>query len=254
MPRALILLTSLVRSRQRIAFALIGLAACVAVSASAQTAHLSSATTQNFGSINIGTPSTPATLTFTFDTAGVLGSTSVVTKGVTGLDFTDAGGGSCMAGTSYAAAATCTVEVTFQPRLAGVRYGAALLLDDTGSPIATAYLQGTGVGPQLTFLPGIETTAIDPTLCNSAYPVTSAAPTSIALDGGGNFYLGCLLSSFDAATEEFQGSGVLVKATPTANGTVQSAIYPPWVRLSRSLSTARDQFSRLKRVSAGWTS
>ena len=155
--------------------------ACVALAsyASAQTAHLSAATTQNFGSANIGMASSAATLTFTFDTAGVLGSTSVVTQGATGLDFADAGTGSCTAGHSYAAGATCTINAIFTPRLSGVRYGAAVLYNNSGTPIAAGYLQGIGKGPEVNFLPAAESTI----------PASGiSGPNGIAVDAAGNIY------------------------------------------------------------------
>jgi sugar lactone lactonase YvrE len=152
----------------------------VSSSAFAQTAHLSNATTQNFGSVNVGTASSTATLTFTFDTAGVLGSTAVVTQGVAGLDFADAGTGSCKAGTSYAVGATCTIKVAFRPTRPGTRYGAALLYDGSGTAIATAYLQGSGSGPQVNFLPSTESTI----------PASGiSGPNGIAADAAGNIYL-----------------------------------------------------------------
>jgi hypothetical protein len=194
-------LTTLCQLRSRFAFA--GLAALfISASAVAQTAHLSSATTQNFGSINVGTASTPATLTFTFDTAGVLGSTSVVTQGATGQDFTDAGTGSCAAGTSYAAGATCTVKAVFKPTLSGDRYGAAVLYNSSGTPIATGYLQGKGKGPQVNFMPGTST-MIDSGL---------KFPDGLAVDSSGDVYIA------DWGAEH------IVKETPSATGYTQTAI------------------------------
>ncbi len=48
----------------------------------------------NFGPVNVAsTSSVPIPAIFTFDTAGALGSISVVTQGATGLDFSDASSG-----------------------------------------------------------------------------------------------------------------------------------------------------------------
>ena len=95
-------------------------------------------------------------MVFTFDTAGTLGSTPVLTQGATGLDFTDAGSDTWTPNTAYAAGETCTVNVNFTPRFAGTRYGAVVLYDSNGNAIATGYVQGTGVGPQVNFLPGTQ--------------------------------------------------------------------------------------------------
>ncbi|HEY2856865.1 MAG TPA: hypothetical protein VGJ21_00440 [Terracidiphilus sp.] len=105
-----------------------------------------------FGPVNVGAAGQkPASLFFTFDTAGTLGSTAVVTQGVTGMDFTDAGSGTCIASTAYNAGDACTVVVNFGPKYPGLRYGAAELLNTAGNPLATGYVQGTGVGPLITF-------------------------------------------------------------------------------------------------------
>src|SRR6185437_12728730 len=102
--------------------------------------------------VNSSTPAT-LTVTFTFTTNGVaVGSTAVVTQGATGLDFTDALSGNCAAAT-YNTDDTCTVNVKFTAAHPGPRSGAVVLYD-TASPanvLATAYIQGTGTGPQATF-------------------------------------------------------------------------------------------------------
>ena len=81
----------------------------------------------DFGAVDVGTTSAAMTLTFTFDASATLGSTSVVTQGAPNLDFADAGTGTCKAGLPTANGDTCTVDVTFTPTLAGIRYGAAVL-------------------------------------------------------------------------------------------------------------------------------
>ena len=136
------------------------------------------AQTGNFGTVNIGSTSpTPISMTLTFGTAETLGSISVVTQGATGLDFADAGTGTCKAGTAYTGGNTCTVNVSFAPKFAGTRYGAAKLLDGSGNVIATGYVQGIGVGPQVTFLPGTQSVIAD------------SASVGVAVDGSGNVYI-----------------------------------------------------------------
>ena len=133
---------------------------------------------QNFGSVNIGTTSPANTLAFVFDTGGTLGGTAVLTQGAPGLDFKDAGTGTCAANTAYTAGESCTINVTFTPRFAGTRTGAAVLYDSTGNAIASGYVQGTGVGPQIAFQPGVPSTLGG---FNS--------PTNVAVDGSGNVYV-----------------------------------------------------------------
>jgi len=114
----------------------------------------------NVGTVAIGSTSTRQTLTFTFtgSSSTAIQAPVVVTQGATGLDFADAGTGSCSttngASHPYASNATCTVDVTVKPKYAGTRYGAVKLLSTSGALLATAYLYGTGVGPQLVFAGG----------------------------------------------------------------------------------------------------
>ena len=178
----------------------------------------------DFGPVNVGSTSPTISLIFTFDTPGPLFSKSVLTQGATGLDFTDAGTGSCTIDprNTYAAGDTCTVDVTFTPQFSGTRYGAAVLQDISGNTLAAVYLYGIGFGPQATFLPGTQVpidsglanpfgvavdasgnvfvaesgsgTAYKETLAGGSYFRTAIAsglsdPTGVAVDGSGNVYI-----------------------------------------------------------------
>jgi sugar lactone lactonase YvrE len=134
----------------------------------------------NFDSAAIGTSAPPTIpLTFTFDTGGTIGAPAVLTQGAAGLDFADAGtGDTCTAGI-YAAGATCTLNVSFTPKFSGVRYGAATLTNSSGAVIATAYVYGTGLGPQVTFSPGTQSTL------GSGF----SFPMGMAVDGSGNVFV-----------------------------------------------------------------
>ncbi len=197
----------------------------------------------NFGSIDVGTTSSAVQFTFAFDTAGTLGSIAVLMQGATGLDFADAGSGSCKANTAYSSGQTCTVNVQFTPKFAGTRIGAVVLSDSTGSVIATGYLQGAGAGPQVSFLPGTETVIPGISVSN---------PHGIAVDGKGNIYVsddngveketfsngGYTQSTIAGGSSAFNllavdGAGSLyitdinkavLKETPTASGYSQSVV------------------------------
>jgi sugar lactone lactonase YvrE len=141
------------------------------------------------GSVNLGS-STSATITISLSAAGTLSKIDVVTQGASGQDFTSAGTGTCKIGTAYSAGQSCTVGVTFAPRFAGNRYGAVVLLSST-SPLATDFLRGFGVGPQITFNPS-PATAIDPPVPAQGGSSGSAGlinPTDVAVDGAGNLYV-----------------------------------------------------------------
>ncbi len=139
----------------------------------------------SFGSVNIGSP-TSQTVTFAIQTAGAIGMPVVVTQGATGLDFTDAGDGTCTTtngnSNGYGAGHTCTVDVNFSPQVPGARTGAVLLKDIAGNILATAYIYGVGSGPEIGFLPGTQTT-----VTNNANGLGN--PQGVALDGSGNLYI-----------------------------------------------------------------
>ena len=145
----------------------------------------------SFGSVPIGT-STPQTLTFEFDSPGKVQAPLAFTQGASGQDF-KVTGGSCAAAT-YAAGNTCTVTVSFTPKYAGLRLGALELVNRSGAPIVTIYLSGTGTGPQLAFLPGIQSTL------GSGF----SAPQGVAADGAGNVFVA---DTANNAVKEILASG-----------------------------------------------
>lgn len=151
---------------------------------SAVAASASAPAATSFGSLPVASPSTSQSLTFTFLTPGIIGNTVVVTEGAPGLDFSDAGTGTCAINGSshvYSASDICTVDLIFKPQYPGTRLGAVLLEDGSGNVLATAYVYGTGTGAELNFLPGLETSAV--TVANGI-----ANPQGLALDGYGNLY------------------------------------------------------------------
>jgi hypothetical protein len=110
----------------------------------------------NFGPVDLGGSATD-TVTVPIASAGTLSSIAVVTQGAPDLDFTSAAGGTCSSGIAYAANDSCTLNVTFAPKVAGVRYGAVVLADQRGV-MGTDYLQGTGDGAQPNPVYGAQTT------------------------------------------------------------------------------------------------
>ena len=134
----------------------------------------------NFGPANVGSTSpSPITAVFTFDVGSSLGAPALLTKGAKGLDFTDAGTGTCTAGSLFYPENVCAVVVNFKPTAAGTRYGAVELLDNSGNVLATGYLQGTGVGPRINFLPGV----------HSTLGSGLSEPDGVAVDGSGNIFV-----------------------------------------------------------------
>ena len=121
--------------------------------------ELAEAAPLNFGAVTLaGTPAAQ-TVTFSFDVGGTLASTpySVSTQGDAQLDFvaaTTQANDACATGRTYAPGDTCTVSVSFLPTYPGWRYGAVVLFGAAGNSIGTAYLQGSGTSPQVSFSPG----------------------------------------------------------------------------------------------------
>ena len=134
----------------------------------------------NFHSVNIGSTSNTVSFAFTIgaSTSTTVGSVHVYTQGAAGLDFLDAGGSTCTAKT-YASATICVVNIKLTPHSAGLRSGALILSDASGNALATVFLAGTGLGPQMVFGPGAQST------------VSSAvsSPRGAAVDGSGNAYI-----------------------------------------------------------------
>ncbi|MGA2534445.1 MAG: SBBP repeat-containing protein, partial [Terracidiphilus sp.] len=156
------------------------------------------------GTVDVGAKTTVAA-TVTIFTAGTLAGIVVSTQGVPNLDFTNAGGGTCATGTAYAANSTCTVKVTFAPQFVGTRYGAIALTNSAGAMLGIAYLQGTGLGAQISYLPvGIG-------------------------DGGNAVYLGCPIAgvAIDAAGSLYftcPTTSAAYKETPTTTGYTSTQI------------------------------
>jgi len=188
-------------------------------------ACLEAAAQINFGTVNIGASAT-STVTISIPTASTLTAINVFTQGAPNLDFTNGGGGTCSTGKVYAANTTCTVNVAFAPIYPGTRYGAVVLASSSGV-IATAYLEGTGVGPMVGFLPGNLTEVGD----------SSGAPRSVAVDGSGNVYVADLYFNH------------VFRETPSAGGYTQSTV--PTSTLSTPAGIALDGSGNLYIADSG---
>ena len=134
----------------------------------------------NVGSQSVGTSSAVIAVVFKFDESTTLNGTTpsqVLTQGLANLDFLDSGTSTCSG--SFLAGESCTVNTTFQPTAPGLRRGAVILYDSTGSAISTALLYGTGTAPQVLFSPASQSTIGG----------TPASPFTVTVDPVGNIYL-----------------------------------------------------------------
>jgi streptogramin lyase len=132
-------------------------------------------------------PAVPVSFYFTAGGSGI--SATVVTQGASGLDFADAGTGTCDTngtGHTYNTGDTCSVKVTLTPKYPGPRYGAVQLLNGSRSVIATALIYGTGQGPQIQF-------PSNPTIA----PLGGGFrfPPGVAVDSAGNVYVADAVNS-----------------------------------------------------------
>ena len=113
--------------------------------------------TLNYGPVEVGSQSFPISVSFTFDKQTTMPSAFALEQGGFGEDFTYTGAGTCATqspGHVFQAGDSCSMNVVFNPYFSGSRAGAAILFDQVfKNPLATAYLSGTGVGPQSN-LPG----------------------------------------------------------------------------------------------------
>jgi sugar lactone lactonase YvrE len=160
----------------------------------------------DIGMVNTGSAGSPLSLIFVFDSGGTIGTPEVRTQGATGLDFTDAGTGSCTnqgTGYLYSAGDSCSIDITFRPQFPGDRKGAGGLQDSTGNPLAGGYLYGTGVGPQATFPPGSQVGLDIGGLVR---------PLGVAVDGSGNLFFAA------------EGSGTVYKETRSTNSDLRTVV------------------------------
>jgi hypothetical protein len=156
-----------------------------------------------------------------------IGTPSVLTQGVAGLDFTDGGSPQnslnlgipqpCTAG-SMSAGQSCSVTVKFTPLVAGTRTGAVQIVDSTGNVLAQLMLYGTGNGPQLS----IVAKNVSPITTQIKVTGLSNYPQAVAADAAGNVFV---------SDEENPNSNTtsVYKLSPTGNQTTIpiSSTYSP---------------------------
>ncbi len=138
-----------------------------------------------FGLLPVGTSAVfPVTINFTSPISST--AIKVVTTGIVGLDYTDAGGGTCVANQTYSPGNSCTVNISFKPLAVGPRAGAIVFYDVTNKILATVYLGGGGLGAVLNTDPGVYT-AVTPSSVTAPGNVDN--PRGAVTDAAGNLFL-----------------------------------------------------------------
>ena len=166
----------------------------------------------DFGSVNLGSSSAVLSMPFEFSASTTAPQTgAAVSFGASG-EFVDVGTGTCdtaPSGTTYGPGSGCTVNVKFTPKFAGVREGAAQVVNTSGVVIAEGYITGTGIGAQVAFSPGTQTTV----------GTGFTSPASVAVDGNGVVYI--LDSSTNTLSSETPSGGAYTQ------GSVPYTVYTP---------------------------
>jgi endoglucanase Acf2 len=126
-----------------------------------------SPTTLSFGNQNVGTTSAAKTLTLTNNGPGAMTISSVALTG----DFSQTN--NC--GTSLAANATCTINISFRPTAAGARTGTLTISDNASNSPQTASLSGTGVTQGPAAPTNLSATAISSSQINLSWTASSTA-------------------------------------------------------------------------------
>ncbi len=173
-----------------------------------------------FASQNLLTTSAAQTVTLTNTGAAAMSITSIVASG----DYAQTN--NC--GASLAAAAKCTINITFSPSWTGSRAGYITFSDNDPSTLQTVTLNGTGASPSSTVSISPLQASVTPgqsTQFSASISGVASSNVTWAVDGitGGNGSVGTISSGLYTAPSA-AGSHV-VTATSTAN-TTQSASVP----------------------------
>jgi hypothetical protein len=129
----------------------------------------------SLGSLNVGTASAAQAVTLSNTGNAALTITSIAVMGANAGDFAQTN--TC--GSSVAAAANCTISVTFTPSASGARTASLSITDNASGSPQTVSLTGTGNGP----VASLSATSLS--FGNQPYDGTSAAQT-VTLSNAGN--------------------------------------------------------------------
>lgn len=154
--------------------------------------------TITFGSTPVGSTSNSQVVTILAQASGTSASAVLLTEGVdtaTLAEFALSGSGSCQTDPDLTQGQSCTVNVTFAPRLPGLRHGAVVLKTSGGQVLGTALISGLATGGLPVLVPGqINTVAGSGQWYYQGDGVDARQapiylPAGIVVDAAGNLYL-----------------------------------------------------------------
>ena len=157
----------------------------------------------------ISTTSSVSTVTLTNSGNAALSITGISVTGTNSSDFAQ----SNTCGTSVAAAANCTINVTFTPSAAGSRTASVAIADNASGSPQTVSLTGTGVVAL-----AISTTSL------SAATVGSGYSTTLVATGGTTPYTWSISSSALPAGLTLAPSTGVISGTPTTASTYDFSV------------------------------
>lgn len=173
-----------------------------------------SATSLNFGVLQIGLASGSQTVTITNTSAHSANFTSIAASG----DYSQSN--TCTP--SLAAGQSCTVTITFTPTASGTRKGAVTLKDNSpGSPSQTIALTGTGAINAITPLPAKLSFP-------GQTPGTTSAPLAITLYNDGTVAANITSIAISPSNTTFaQTNNCPATLNPNSSCTIQVVFTPP---------------------------
>jgi len=179
-----------------------------------------SPTTLNFGNVNVGTTSSPQTVTLTNNGAKALSISSIATS----ASFSQTN--NC--GSSLNAGASCSISVTFSPTAAGTSNGTLTITDNAAGSPQTVSLTGNGTGATVTFSPAslnfgdqqVNTPSAPQTVTMTNAGSETLAISSITASGDYSISSNTCGSTLAAAAT----CKINVKFTPAATGTLTGDI------------------------------
>ena len=144
------------------------------------------------GTTAVGQSAAAVNVTVTMSAAGTGATTSALTLGIAGKDFS-ASATPCTG--TYSVGSQCTVSVTFAPKYPGVRRGAVVVTNSGGQLLGSALVTGNATGSLSVLTPGdIHTVAGDGELLyrQDNVPATTTPiylPQGVVADASGAFYI-----------------------------------------------------------------